>query len=41
MDYQQDQDDFDEIVVEDAASEPTGCLGQVMIVLIVVLLCLR
>jgi hypothetical protein len=28
---QEKQDDFDEIVVEDAASEPGGCLGLVAV----------
>jgi hypothetical protein len=36
MDDQHDQDELDDIVVEDAASEPTGCLGQAVILTVIV-----
>jgi hypothetical protein len=32
MDEQEKQDDFDQIVVEDAASEPGGCLALLVVV---------
>lgn len=32
MDEHEKQDDFDQIVVEDAASEPGGCLGEIAVV---------
>ena len=35
MDEQEKQDDFDDIVVEDAASEPTGCLGHTMVIIVI------
>jgi hypothetical protein len=38
MDDQEKQDDFDEIVVEDAASEPGGCLGLVAVAALTVLM---
>jgi hypothetical protein len=37
MDDQEKQDEFDQIVVEDAASEPTGCLGQAAVLSVIVL----
>jgi hypothetical protein len=40
MDGQEKQDDFDEIVVEDAASEPSGCLGQALVFTVIVVLML-
>ena len=35
MDEQTEQNDFENIVVEDAASEPGGCLGVVVLALAV------
>ena len=36
MDQREKQDDFDEIFVEDGASEPGGCLGQIAVFAILV-----
>ena len=38
MDEQTKQDDFEDIVVEDAASEPGGCLGVVVLALALALI---